>query len=132
MPQMPFPLDATLGYPADPTLVEAGYIRADVKNRVDQPFLNLAQKFNVRAWTIQCWTSQNIQEQGQIFLGPFPNTITLAMAGIALTTHERGEGDDTPIWREWESLGKITANFYSYVCSLVCTIYILHLQYSDW
>jgi len=101
MPQMPFPLDATLGYPEDPTPIEAGYIRADVKNRVDQPFLNLAQKFN-----------------GQIFLGPFPNMITFAMAGIALTTRERGEGDNTPIWREWESLGEIAAYFYPYVCSL--------------
>jgi hypothetical protein len=59
--------------------------------------------------------------------------ITFAMAGIALTTRERGEGDNTPIWREWESLGEITAYFYPYVCSLVMyhTFYILRLQYSD-
>ena len=49
MPHMPFLLDATLGYLEDPTPVQAGYIRANVKNRVDQPFLNLAQKFNVLA-----------------------------------------------------------------------------------
>ena len=48
----------------------------------------------------------------------------LAVTGITLTTCERGEGDNTPIWHEWESLGKIPADFYTDVCSLI--MYHIH------
>jgi hypothetical protein len=42
-----FPLDGTLRYPSNPNPLQQGYIRSDVRQKVDNPFLNMVDLVDV-------------------------------------------------------------------------------------